>query len=344
MDKNNCKNVEKYFIGKKPAKLVLVIVVILLLVYVAMLVLCGLDDIKNKIDILTYDIFLIIKDISLIALTIFAGALISGCLIEKKSNNKVYLDTIINEVLLSKDFYQNLSDDNKKVLEGHITGIEDKEHLEILKKIKEKLFDYKPKFYFSQCSFVVTCKKKEGYIEKVVNKNLRIKSYKEREKIKGFRFIKSAFEEMPDIDNFEVINIMINNKVLQKNEYRIDREKVTENEQTLLKNKYNVREKCIYNKDLILRNSKETKITIRYITRVKEDDDNYVCRVSEHCNKFDLDFTMEGNYKVTGSAFGFVDSAKETPNNTNDNNIKFKFDSWAFRSSGVSIHFKKISN
>ena len=339
---NNIK-VDKFFIRKNTLAIVILAILVCVALYSISLYLLTLDIVQSDSNTL-YKVT-VVRDVAVILLSIFGGSLISILLIERKNRNCDYLDDLINEVILSKDFTKNMSPSNRELLERKLTDAENDQQWEILKGIKNKLFEKNPKYYFSQCTIDVICTFKENYIEKSITKDLRLKSYEKDYKLENFMLLQNTNTKINGLDNLEIEFVKINKEMLPDNALTIEETPVGKDEHVLLRNGYNTRRSFFYPQPIDLNNRKEVQVQMKYISRVDLSDHNYTSRISAHCRHYTLNFRISNNdkYKINGSAFGFMESAENTLNPQDANSLKFVFDDWIFQNDGISISFEKLN-
>ncbi|MCQ2815132.1 MAG: hypothetical protein MJ227_02435 [Bacilli bacterium] len=331
----------KYSLNKIGFVLSSIIFGLMLVLFVTMLVITSINE-KDKIGIGLFDTLLIIKELSLICLTIFGGALISAFLIERRNKNNEYVTTIANEVVCDNNFLKYLSDENRDLLKSRLSGFSYDSQAEIAKCICDKLSVFK--YYYDECSVDVLCDVKKEFIEKTITKTTKIKSFSKTHKISNYRLLSSSFKKGSETCGLTVINIVVDGRSLIENvDFVIKTESITSNEKVLLRNGYNTRCFCELVNDLILKSDKITEITVEYRTTVK-DDAYFTNRLSGPCKKYYLKFAIsdnkKSNYDICGSAFGFMESGERTPNQE-QNHFEIKINSWCFKDDGVSLSYKK---
>lgn len=95
----------------------------------------------------------------------------------------------------------------------------------------------------------------------------------------------------------------------------------------------------IYNKSLTIRNDKETILTVKCKTRTAIDDKSSTFRVIKPCRNFSLVYsiTQHEKYRIGVDAFGFLDDADDSANNTSRSNVNITFNDWIFEYDGVVV-------
>lgn len=341
MSQQENKNTSKYSINKKLLILIIALSILFLILYIGSVVLMSIDDFKAQTTILY--VLTIIRDVSIIFFTIFGGTVISILVFEKKSKNAEYIDNMVEDVILCKGFVETLSNKNKKILAMKATGIDNTFQMKMINDIKDKLFEKNPKFYFSESEVEVCCEIKDAYIEKTIIKTVKLKSYAPICRINEFLLLQNTCKKIDGKPNLEIDYVYVDDKLLSKKEIKIEETPVDKKEHVLINNGYETHFKCLYNKSIHLNNKQDTKISIKYITRVNKDDHQYTCRVSEHCKKFKLSFQINSadKYDIFGNGFGFMESADQSPNIKGTNIFYISFSDWIFKKDGVSIYFTK---
>lgn len=284
-------------------------------------------------------------NISVVIISIVGTAIISTPLIEKKNNNKIYFDAILNDVLSDEKVIELMSDDNKKKIKHQLLNVKCNAKQEMVDYIHNAISDAQSEYYFEDCSYIISCNIKDEYIEKRIVKNLKIRSYENAKIIKNFAFVRMCTgSDIPDDNPLQIENVCINNNVLNLNQYECVVENVREDEVALKKSNYDKKYVYKYKKSLKLSNKTTTDISITYTTKVSLHD-KYMClRVSEPCRHFSVDFTVlnKNPYDICIHGFGFMNDATSTPNiMDNSNNAKISFNTWIFKKDGVSIGFSQ---
>lgn len=346
------KKFKKYFFNRQALILYIALCIVLGISYIVTLyfensyaVLVSSSDNVNNLQ----DIFIlidIIKNLSLTAFTIFLSTLLSGIIIEKKQRNEENLDAIINDVLFCEEFDKVLSDEHKELMYKRYIqskyGQSNDYLLDMLESINDKLSSQKGEFFYDKCSFIINCTPKENYIEKNITRTIEIKSYEKQKELSNFVFASSALKQIQNEKVFEIKEIMLDGEALTEGE---DYECISPPASSVFHKKsgYDVYNKCISKKKIVIENQKGVKISINYITKVDLTDNVYNCRVREHCRQFSMQFTINSaeKYDISPVAFGFIDDAQYTPNGNDSNSINLNFDNWIFKKDGVSINFKK---
>lgn len=328
------KKSEKYFVNKK-LWIAMIFIFIALLTILLLLFLLKNEYPENKIY------FEISINILIVIISIVGTSIIATPLIEKKNDNKIYFDTILNDILSDEKVTSLMSDNNKEKMKRQLMNINSDAQQEMVDYIHTALLNAPSDFYFEECKYIIECSVCDEYIEKKIQKKLKLRSYEKSKKIKDFSFIRMYAEE--EIDNIlKVEDISVNKNSLSPSQYELISEAVTNDEITMKKSNYNRKYTYKYKKSLSLSDTKSTEININYTTRVSLHDKNMCCRVSEPCKNFSVDFSILGSelYDIFISGFGFMNDAISTMNSMNNpNNVKMEFDKWIFKKDGVSICF-----
>lgn len=334
---------KRFFLNKNSLGLMSLMAVILFIIYIALFFVAKLFETVEGLSVFWDMLLDLMLNGCMIILSVLAGAIFSAMLIERRSNDSQRLDTLFNEVLSCTDCLDYMSERNKRLLEKRLTGVEYDVQGDILTEVKGKLFDRKPKFYFEECTYMVTCTVQKDHIEKKITRTVKIRSYEPQCTIKDFPLVKMTNKQIAGLSNLEITRVEINGNGVNANKYKNNGSATQINAPVLLKNNYTTQHCYQYADNLQLKNDKTTTITVTYKTRVEIQDTSYCCRVSEHCKAFHVDFTITNpeKYNISAAAFGFIDTADNTPNNDAKNNIKMSFDKWIFKNDGVCINFQK---
>ena len=96
---------------------------------------------------------------------------------------------------------------------------------------------------------------------------------------------------------------------------------------------------CQLKEDVELSCDESTEISVSYITKVPLSDNLYTCRSKVPCKHFVVTVNLENSpeYKLNAVAFGFLDTAKRSPDCVNDHEVRVEFDDWIFSKDGVTV-------
>ncbi len=336
------KKFQRYFVKKGALNLIVLATLVSAGAYVLFLwleILFSADETTSATILMVFDV---LKNIFLVALSVFLTSIISILCLERRNSNSTSMDTIVNDVLAADDFLDHMSSENQKRVREKLTGVTCAKQAEILDNVRESLFEERPQYYFEECSYSIRCTIEDDCICKHYIRKLRVRSYEKQCKVKNFVFAQMTNKEVANKPNLEMLSVRIGNRDLKPDEYEGGTKKNV-SKPVLQQNHYDAVHVYKHKGALNFRNDKDTTIIIQYMTRVEPQDTNLCCRISEHCKKFNVKFFIESSdaYDVVGSAFGFIETAEDTPNNTR-NGLTFEFDKWVFKKGGVCINFKKI--
>lgn len=311
----------------------------------------SIDGVKNDElnKLITYRT---ISDVMVVITSILGTNLLLSVLVEKRSKNNLVTEFLVNEMLASESVYFNLSDENQKTILDNIelrrvfenNKIAYNMHKYMIDKVKNDLKNY----YFAECEYVVVVDAKDEYFEKVLTHTIELKTYEPNTTIKEFSLAKINMKSIEGMPNFEIKDVQIdgvpvkiepdgNGKFTKNSEVQL---KVVPNGNKLdNKNGYDTTVQYYLKKKLHCKNDESIKIVSNFITRCPMDDIVTTFRASVPCKKFSVNYTInqEQNYKLGGSAFGFLDASTAFQNSHKPNIMRFGFNNWIFTDDGVSI-------
>lgn len=342
--------IEKFKISKISSILTLIICGICILVYIYLINIENIGLATNQIITVeaqrVMNMQKLIKEVLLIVVSILGTNLLLALIIEVKSKNSLYTDLITNDIFACPDFYNNLSDDNKAKIQKNLEAEQffgsNLVKADMFESIRKKLNEIKKEYYYKSCDYIVDCSIFDDYIEKEIVRTINIYSYNKNATISNFILSSSTTKKIQGLDSFELESITLNAKPINIKDTRIETQPVID--QFHIKNGYDTITNCIYNKNIKVYNNKDTTICIKYKTRVNISDNAYTCRIREHCKEFSLNFSINAKdlYKIHSEAFGFLDTASQTPNSNVENKIIVEFKDWIFDKDGVALHFNKV--
>ncbi|MBO5089443.1 MAG: hypothetical protein J6C27_00820 [Clostridia bacterium] len=298
----------------------------------------------------------IVADILIVIVSILGTNLLLSVLVEKNSKNNIVTEFLVNDMLSSESVYANLSDENqtallknielRRVFDGNETAYE--MHNYMNEKVKNNLKEY----YYSECEYVVVADVKDEYFEKTVTHTIVIVPYEKEKVLKKFPLTTINIKNINGLLNYELKDVQINGRPLKivrdnngefASNSEVQWEKVANKNKLDNKNGYNLKIKYYLKNRLMVSQNNPVKIVSNYITRCPIDDITTTFRASVPCKKFIVNYTVEPEeqYKLTGSAFGFLDAASAYQNSHKTNVMRFGFDNWIFTDDGVSIVMNK---
>ncbi len=350
--KKHAPKLGKYFMHRKFKNAILIIDVFIIIVYLFTLLAInnadGIECLKNHS--IQYELLVLLKEFLVVALSIVTTCVFSTWFIDVKEKNRIYADAVCNDFLASEEFYSTLSDENKDAIlnnlekEKYFNGSITKE--EMYRSVLRKLNNLENNYYYSFCGYNVACKIEDTIITKTVKRTMHLKSFSRNDKInvKNFCLLGNTYKENDGIIPFELQSVTIDGKELDLSSGIIKEEKAVTSSQ--LKG-CGYTNKTVYRlkKPLVLSPTDDTIIVLKYITRAKENDTTYACRVQYPCKKFSFNLTLDANtakaYNLSSHAFGFIDDANNSQNGTSRQQINITFDDWIFSTDGIDVVFQK---
>lgn len=281
------------------------------------------------------------KDILIILTTILGTNLFMSLLIDVRTKNQIVTDIIENDVIAAPEFYEKMSEENKlkmcNALERKLYHKYNKEQ-EIFNEIRQKLTGNINSYYYESCKYVVTCNIYDNYIEKQITRKVVIKSFDTKYTIKNFSISNFSSKSINGIESFTLESFKINDKKVDlANDVELS--PCDEVDNLDQQNEYDINSRYIYKKPMNIYSDKETTITVECISRTSIDDKGASFRVAKPCNHFSLFYTLpqQDKYRLAVHAFGFLDDANDSANNSSKSNINITFDNWIFENDGVVV-------
>ncbi len=290
-----------------------------------------------------------LKNVLLVIDSFLFTSFFSSLLIDIKNKNSVVSDLLVNDLFVSNEFYDLMTDDNKQkilsALERNIYFNKYNVLEDMYKHTKNTIQDTieHSEYYFESCTLDAQCdiNLSCSFIEKRIIKTVRIKPYKSTHKLSEYPIVSCSYIENSSYDPIKIEKLYIGGKRIEINSQNIKPD--IEDCDIGLESQcgYNKRKKFIYQRIIDLSSKKATEIKVEYVTKTPISDGVYTFRLMAPCKSFDFDFYFkQGNekYSLSPIAFGFVDDANETPNAAEDNSrVKASFDNWIFTCDGVAI-------
>ncbi len=297
-------------------------------------------------------IWIILSQFLLVFISVFGTNLILSILIENKSKNAMFTDFMANDIIASPEFYNNMSDDNKrKMLDAIFLSTDFKGNHDLLKMtktIQQKLLEIDKDYYFENCDYNISIEDKGSYFEKTITRQITMCPYSKELQIDNFSFMKVCLIEDQAIkpftwqsikisDSSHCTEVDINSDIEVREALKTD--DISE------KNGYNFAKEYIYKKPIVIKKDSQhrTSITLSYIVRCPKNDIFSTYRTAAPCKKFSVKCVISpaDSYKLYTSAFGFMDNAGSSANNGRDNEINISLKDWAFVEDGVAIAIYK---
>ena len=273
--------------------------------------------------------------------------LLTSLIIEKNSKNQEWRNIILQDVLSNCAFYNymdyNTRNDIYAALTCSINGCNDDViQNEIMPSVLNKLNFENADFYFEKCSYDVTCKITDQYIEYHTTRVTEIYSHKEQYIINKYRvaIVAGLCDNGLGISG---IKIKLNGVSLKEDEYIIETD-CPDKEADIRRNEYNDI-KYIYLKNPLHLHSnngeRRRAITMvyEYTARSSLNDIVSSYRASRPCKRFAVKFTLltHDDYKLLAHTFGFIDSSKAEEDTDNNYTSYSEFRDWIFEDDGVVI-------
>ena len=281
-----------------------------------------------------------IKDIFVILTSILGTNLLLNSLIEVRSKNQIITDVIENDVISSPKFYEEMSEENKlkmcNALENNLYYKYDIVH-QMFDDIRKRLNDKIEEYYYVSCEYDVTCDINDKFIEKQISKTIAIRSYEDKYTINDFCISQFSSKQIAGVSSFELTSLKINGETKSIKETV----KTIPNEVSRLgeQNEYDISNCYIYNIPIEISKDKETTICVQCTTRTSIDDRCSTFRVTKPCKNFLLVYNLnqQKDLRLSVDAFGFIDDANNSTNNTSKSNVNIKFNDWIFENDGVVV-------
>lgn len=292
---------------------------------------------------------LVIKEIFMITSSILSSSFIIELLFEAKNKNSMYTDFFVQEVVYSPEFYKKLPKEDRRNILETINSIENPDSNKVVAKMHENLKqrlsqsisqtqNQENLYYMTSCSYKVVCNTKHAYFEKRVTRVMNVRSYREKEVISDFRLgaYKNKSIQPNGIKEFELLSLSIDGRPIDLSKIGI--KDIGQSENALeVQSEYNYRKQYIYKDTITFYNNRDVAIAFEYISRTDKSDNFSVFRSATPCEKFSVDFSVDGTYRVIPIAFGFCDNAHRSPNTQNKKDAYVVFNDWIFEDDGVVI-------
>ena len=331
--------ITKYKIKSNSAWLILILLVVSGVAYIACTYYLNIFEL-NEYNINSIATLQTIKDVMLVIISISGTNLLLSLIVEIKSKNSLVTEIMLNDVISSPEFYQQMDNDKKlsmfNALEEHLYFKHNINHI-MFKSMRNKIINMVCDYYYESCSYVVTCNVHDTYIEKEITKKVSLKSYDKSFTLKNFSIGSCSSKKIDGLDSYNLISFEIDNEEINLNKYVT--QKLSKASNLDKQNEYDVNMEYIYNKSLTIRNDKETILTVKCKTRTAIDDKSSTFRVIKPCRNFSLVYsiTQHEKYRIGVDAFGFLDDADDSANNTSRSNVNITFNDWIFEYDGVVV-------
>lgn len=281
------------------------------------------------------------RDVLLVVFTILLTSILTSLLIETRSKNELYRDTIFDDVISNPAFFQCFSAETKQnflqSLEQELLFSHSSITQAMFNSIQKKLIEATTVgYYFAECSYHLSCKVDDISVQKKINRTIRLRSYENTHIVLNLPVLKWSGLEAFD-DHFTLESISLNGVPAQGYKTDIVRDQVSLDSFC----GYSVTYYYSLVGPIVLQANSDTIISISYTTRVPLSDNIYTCRTSVPCKRFSVYAYLNDSptYKINGVAFGFLDVAARSPVPLSDNEVRIEFDDWIFNKDGVVISF-----
>lgn len=303
--------------------------------YILMLYLAQLDSISDSTKVT----ILMIRDVLLAIVSIIGTSLLTSVFIEKNKKNIDYTELIANDIFASKEFYANLSTENKtKMLTYLSQEYQEKDPVrnDIQELCRKRLFDMKASYYYELFDESTSFHDYGSYTEKKSVRILKLRSYGEPVKLDSIRLLSYKLSPTYGVETFELIegSFGSDNIILE-----IGKDIILEKKETrsplLRKNGYLQNYEVTLCKELMILPNEDTIISFTYVSRVSDEDMSSGVGVSVPCRNFSINFHAPEGYVVYAHTNGFLDSGENASNPDFPNEISVKFHEWLLPGEGV---------
>lgn len=332
------KREKRYIVKKSTTFSMIVLTVICIILHI---ILNLQFNYKDNISEIEKTVYMVLMDVSLVIASILGTNLLVSILVEVNSKSDDFTHLMTNEVFASPAFYNNMDTKKKeqmcKALERNLYFKNDV-LCEMYEYIRSKLTNTSDSYYYTECTYSVTCTIYSTYIEKEIIRTTKIRSYKGAIAENNFSFGTFTLKEIEGLKSLQIKEIKIDNNLLPKHDYVLINDETTDNLDK--QNEYNSTINCVYSNTLTFNDNESKKITMHYITRVPNDDRIMTFRVGYACKSFSIYFTIKNSdikYRIFVAAYGFLDDANNSNNTDSKTDVTVKFDNWIYKCDGVTL-------
>lgn len=305
------------------------------------------ENIKVKLKKLcSFDtVFRLLKELGIIFVSILLSSLITIKVVEKKEKNKIYSEAV-------SDFFDenrcrlDISDLSKTHVQFYNEIVSKNIPDNLAGSVLGKICSPKEMYYYTDYEIKIECRIEDNNIIKNITEEISLRSYSdsyEFDKDKNpFTISEIICGTLSDgSDNIEVKDFRIeefeNTNLIQDVVTKPFKEENVIHE----KMEYDLLWKSWLNYSFIINNENDTKLIIKYTTKVPLQDKMFTLHFPCACENAKISFSLLGKaarkYRVCGSAFGFIDNAENTYNNNEKKDIVFEFKKWSFKGDGAVI-------
>lgn len=307
-----------------------------ILIYVGMLIIIG--DLTQKEETVTYGYY-VVRDVSLVIATILITTILTGLLVETRTKNELYHDTIFSDVISNPLFYNAFSDEIQREM---LNALEKAREFPGSPKVQEMYDSIKNKlsqaevsgYYWTEASFILSCSVDAArkVFVKQCSRTIKVRSYKDTHSVRGFLLLDWSGIDIEDC--FTLNSIKINGKQVDMKDCPEIQSNHADSISGFTKS-YTYK----YLPELHLYANQDTVIVASYTSLSPLSHNAFLYRCSAPCKRLSVEAALQGiaEYKLTAAAFGFRDSAEFSTAQLNKQQIHIQFDDWVFDRDGVVI-------
>ncbi len=288
------------------------------------------------------------SEISLVIFSVIASSVVSALIIEKRNSNKIIKEVFVDDFFATEEFVNLMDESQQKKLLGALekelkfegNNQKSEMYLTILEKLNKSVMD-EGNLYYDKYYIDIKCEVKDHYIEKTIIRKIELKSMASSLKLKSYTLLSATLKQIAGRDSITIKQLKIDNKMVDIKELKTVK---TEPDNSLYEKRgYDKKVAYLYEGCLNLSNKKPIEIELQYITRCPLNDLAYTCRMPYPCKNFSFQYSVKNeDYKLSPTAFGFIDDAKNSPNHSGDRrNVTINFNDWIFPLDGVCVYLEK---
>lgn len=329
---------KKFYISRNTLFWAVLSAVVSTIIYIVMLtIIARLESGSQHVPYGCY----VVRDVFLVVATILFTVILTGLLVETRTKNELYHDTIFLDVVSNPAFYQAFSPEVKSAmlntlekellfggnvpLQGMYVSLQSQ-----LSRAREK------GYYYSSASVTIVWSIDESTqtITRETVRTVKIRSYDEQRKVENFPILSWEGVQM---DNCFILNgVSIDGHSLQ--DYSLlDCANHSGIPRSL--GGYTAARHYTYKDKLTLYRNRDTTVSISYVAKTPLAYNLYTCRTAVPCQQFSVEAFLKtpGNYKLNAATFGVLRSVEESPMRANPQQVHVSFEDWMFEGDGVCI-------
>lgn len=299
-------------------------------------------DVLQSPGVLNFITFL--ESLITIIFSVFLSSVITTFIMSKREKNDIYKDAFsdmidnvkMQVVLPEKPRTEVVAEFKKTVDAGNVPS-------DMVNTVIKKALLPKQKYYYQNCVVKIKCRINGAYLEKEIMKDMFVKSY---EPVLDFGPGEFKFASQCGLDGVDtplsIKNITVSCKgESAKPKYKVRTQKIKDD--LAIKQGYVNENIAFFEENFQLHADEATKISTYYTTRVPLRDLTYVFRVPCSCKHLSLSCQLVEmkNYSISGSAFGFLDDAKDTLSGESKMECKLDLEDWSFYGDGACFTISK---